>query len=595
MENFRKRISRIFLRYFAGIFCGFFAVCFSVLFIFSALIFFPCAASAEGTENSPIRVGYNSSGSMLYRDSEGRFQGYDAVFLYEIARYTGWTYAFVPYDDWSQAVADLAAGKIDILPTVLKTPEREQQMNFSLYPMAQTSVGVLKRPDDTRFVYGELSTIDGMRIGVRSGTADTKDFMAWMERHGLQGTLVPYRSRGDLLTALKAGMVDLAATSYAGDAQKFPLLAEFSPQAMYFATPKTRPEIGSELDRAMGNILLYNSGFRDALDHLDRPARDRYRIFFSDSEAEFLKSVPTLRVALYRDHAPYSYEREDGTAGGMTVRVLERIADITGLSFEYVFVGSLEEVLEKMKSHDIDVLGFMYTNLPVAEDEGLRLTTPYYDGDLARISRSGGTGKETAVPRSLHFLFEGKRAQETDERLVVYDSTQQAIEAFTAGQVDAVYCDAATAGYLVNVLKRGGTDMQLRAGTPAHIGMAMTKDADLRLGLVLDRTIQYLDDVEMDEIEQREINEAPMTFGNVLDHLTTLQTYALFLVLLVLMVGAAYFAFVLYRQRGMERRTLRIAILHLLIPALGGEWEIHSTAEKGTEVTVEFLVDATGK
>lgn len=40
---------------------------------------------------------------------------------------------------------------------------------------------------------------------------------------------------------------------------------------------------------------------------------------------------------------------------------------------------------------------------------------------------------------------------------------------------------------------------------------------------------------------------------------------------------------------------LRFAILQLIIPALGGEWEITSTGEKGTEVTVEFLVDVTGK
>lgn len=49
-------------------------------------------------------------------------------------------------------------------------------------------------------------------------------------------------------------------------------------------------------------------------------------------------------------------------------------------------------------------------------------------------------------------------------------------------------------------------------------------------------------------------------------------------------------------QSGAENQVLlRFAILQLIIPDLGGEWEITSTGEKGTEVTVEFLVDATGK
>ena len=541
-----------------GNFRGNFLRFFSALLVFFSLIFFAVPAFAEDDARPPIRVGYSSSGSMLYRDSEGRFQGYDAVYLYEIARYTGWTYTFVPYNDWSQAVADLAAGKIDILPTVLKTPEREQQMDFSLYPMAQTSVGVVKRPDDTRFVYGETASLDGARIGVRRGTADTKSFQAWMARYGLSATLLQYHDRGDLLTALETGNVDLVATSYSGDAQKFPLVAEFSPQSMYFAVPKSRPDISSALDQAMANIQLYNAGFRDALMHIARPTRERYRIFLSDREAAFLATVPTLRVALYRDHAPYSYIRDDGTAGGIAVRVLERIADLTGLSFEYVFIDSRDEEIEKMQAGDIDMLGYVYMDLLTAEQDGLRLTTPYYDGDLARISRTGSTGAETAIPRSLHFLFESRKGED-DSRLVVYDSTTKALQAFGDGEVDAVYCDAATAGYLVNILKRGGTDMQLMAGVPAHISMALPKDADLRIGLVLDRTIQYLDDVEMDEIEQREINEAPMTFGNLLDHLSTLQTYALLLVLLVFLAVAAYLAFMLYRQRAMERRTLRIA------------------------------------
>ena len=37
---------------------------------------------------------------------------------------------------------------------------------------------------------------------------------------------------------------------------------------------------------------------------------------------------------------------------------------------------------------------------------------------------------------------------------------------------------------------------------------------------------------------------------------------------------------------------IRLAILELLIPKLGGEWEFHSTEEGGTEITVNLLLDA---
>ena len=128
------------------------------------------AEDAAPPTHAKVRVGYSVSGSMLYRDEDGHYLGYDALYLYEIARYTGWDYEFIPYTNWSQAVADVAAGRIDLLPTVLKTPEREKEMLFSLYPMASTHIGIIARPGDARYVYGDFASTDGARVGVRPGS-----------------------------------------------------------------------------------------------------------------------------------------------------------------------------------------------------------------------------------------------------------------------------------------------------------------------------------------------------------------------------------------------------------------------------------------
>ena len=180
------------------------------------------AEDAAPPTHAKVRVGYSVSGSMLYRDEDGHYLGYDALYLYEIARYTGWDYEFIPYTNWSQAVADVAAGRIDLLPTALKTPEREKEMLFSLYPMASTHIGIIARPGDARYVYGDFASTDGARVGVREQTADTKAFYKWAAKNGLSFRIARYDDRGDLLAALRAGDIDLAATSYAGEAQKFP-------------------------------------------------------------------------------------------------------------------------------------------------------------------------------------------------------------------------------------------------------------------------------------------------------------------------------------------------------------------------------------
>lgn len=65
----------------------------SLLLALCALVcLLPAAAAAEDAApptHAKVRVGYSASGSMLYRDEDGHYLGYDALYLYEIARYTG--------------------------------------------------------------------------------------------------------------------------------------------------------------------------------------------------------------------------------------------------------------------------------------------------------------------------------------------------------------------------------------------------------------------------------------------------------------------------------------------------------------------------
>lgn len=119
------------------------------------------ADEAAAPARETVRVGYSSSGSLLYRDEDGTYRGYDVLYLYEIARYTGWNFEFVPYDNWSKAIDDVRTGRIDILPTVLKTPEREKALLFSQTPMGSTNIALIARPGDPRYVYGDLSTVLG--------------------------------------------------------------------------------------------------------------------------------------------------------------------------------------------------------------------------------------------------------------------------------------------------------------------------------------------------------------------------------------------------------------------------------------------------
>lgn len=516
------------------------------------------AEDAAPPAHTKVRVGYSASGSMLYQDAEGKYRGYDAIYLYEIARYTGWDYEFVPYTNWSQAIADVAAGRIDLLPTVLKTPEREKKMFFSLYPMASTSIAVIARPEDDRYIYGDIGSTDGARVGVREQTADTKAFSHWAEKNGLHFDIANYHDRGDLLAALRAGDIDLAATSYAGEAQKFPAIAEFSPQAMYFAVAPQKPQIAARLDQAMSNILLYNTSFVSLLERAAQPDKNRYRVLISEKEKDFIAALPPQRVALIANNAPYSYQR-DGKMEGITVRVLEHIAALTGISFTYVPVKDEAEAFALSEKGEIDLIGSMSVSYYRAQEYKLRMTTPYEQDSIALLVRKGHEPERLAVTGGqVQFL----REHMPDKDFVTTATAADALSLLEQGRVDGIASDMMTATYYASLLHRGDYELRTLPDLPACIALALPEDADPQLGFLLDRTIQYLVDTKMDEIEQKELNAAPISFTNLFDRLSGAQANAL-VFLLVLAIGLlAYFLWMLWHRNRLERRVAVIEREH---------------------------------
>src|SRR5574344_191346 len=96
------------------------------------LLFIPLISTtlltAETDENTHpvIRVGFFEFDGYHKQDSDGTRSGYGYDFLQKLARYTNWSYEYIGYEkSWNDMQQMLADGKIDILTSAQKTPERE--------------------------------------------------------------------------------------------------------------------------------------------------------------------------------------------------------------------------------------------------------------------------------------------------------------------------------------------------------------------------------------------------------------------------------------------------------------------------------------
>lgn len=386
------------------------------------------------------------------------------------------------------------------------------------------------------------------------GSADAKAFQGWAEKNALNYNPVPYQDRGDLLAALRAGDIDLAATSYVGDTQKFPAIAKFAPQLMYFAITPAKPQLAAQLNQAMSNILLYNASFPDALEKVTKPDKGLYPVLVSEKEKELIRNLPPLRVALSVHDAPFSYEH-DGELRGIAIRVLDRIAELTGLQFTYVPAENAADARALLANGEADMASGMAVNHIKAQEQDFRMTTPYYQDHMAYLIRRGHEAQHIAVSAEIAPLVE----EMFPEKDYTETSTaQEASRLLEDGKVDALVTDMATASYTMGRLHRSDYELKIAPDIPSHIAFALPRSADPQLGFLLDRTIQYLVETEMDEIEQSAIDQAPLSFSNLLDRLTGTQVNVL-LFILVLVIGLLIYF--LWSVRHRSRLDLRVAAI----------------------------------
>ncbi|MFI8745026.1 response regulator [Pseudomonas sp. NPDC077186] len=96
---------------------------------------------------------------------DGRYEGISADYLRLLGERLGVEIDAVYFDDWEQALAALREGRIEILPSVARTPEREGWMRFS-DPYLISSSLIFSRPE---VPVQQVADLAGKRVAIERG------------------------------------------------------------------------------------------------------------------------------------------------------------------------------------------------------------------------------------------------------------------------------------------------------------------------------------------------------------------------------------------------------------------------------------------
>lgn len=213
---------------------------------------------AVHSESRVVRAGVYQNKPKIFTDEKGRPSGILIELLDEMAAQEGWTLAYVTCE-WADCLRALEEGRIDLMPDVAVTPERELKFDFHTTPVLESWSRIYA---SARMPIYRTSELNGKRVAVLKESIQQTAFEQMMRGFGYQATIVPTNSLEEAFTLAANGSVDAAIANYQfGDYfyQGYGLVKTtvvFNPSTLYYATAKGRNgDLLAAIDRNLNQWL----------------------------------------------------------------------------------------------------------------------------------------------------------------------------------------------------------------------------------------------------------------------------------------------------------------------------------------------------
>ena len=303
-----------------------------------------------------VKVGVVDYPNYLMMHPDGTVTGYAKEYLDEIQKYTNWKYEFVEMS-LKDAYEALARGEIDILPGNQYTAARASIYDYSTLSTGDDSTVLCVMPDSRKYAYNDFENYGGMRVGALKGTIRVNQTVAYLATYGVEVKVILYDTDAQTKEALREGSIDAILMGAIRCEDKYRILARMNNTSLYFCTNKKRPELKEELDKAMTKIHLDEPYYEAKLE--GKYYGDILRQFsLNPEEQNYIERAGTINVSLSKDLAPLEYyDPKTKSYSGISISLLEKISETTGLNFNLVERGDTEDLQAELNDDSIMVVG----------------------------------------------------------------------------------------------------------------------------------------------------------------------------------------------------------------------------------------------
>ena len=527
----------------------------AVVLLIVFMTFFPALATERPPNTLTLKVARFPMNGYYERDESGGWTGYGVEFLNALEQCSDISFEYVDAETWQDALKLTASGGADIVAPAQRTKGREAVFSFLTYPIAYEYGGLLALNSREDLSYEDFDVFSNLTLGCTKGQVFEEDYRLFARDHGFSERKIKYYETWPALErALKDGKVDAIITNMMYDEEPFKVIARFGGKPSFIMVRRGRSDVLSVLENAVNRLGTESPNYRAGLTNKYFPQYKK--VPFTRKELDFIASSPAIKVLCDPSEEPFVHRAKDSAAPhGVSISVLKRISEISGLKFEYLPVENRRKALDMIREGKGDIIPYDTYNFNWAHQENVYHTVPYMSAQMVAV-----VGRQNGVAAMVdgRFFKDDLAKKNPHIKILACNSVEECIKAVKSGKAGYTIINGYEASFMLDRFQ--GAAVREGALSSIHqICMSVSKKLPPELRSVLGKSMGQISDTEIYGYVTESLNRhnTVTLSGLILRH--PYETAALIFVLAVVIAGLLYSLFV-SRLNSRKNRELETAV-----------------------------------
>ncbi len=232
---------------------------------------------------------------------------------------------------------------------------------------------------------------------------------------------------------------------------------------------------------------------------------------FTEEERAYIEKGETLKVGYVCDRRPVSFQGEDGELAGISRYIFDRIAELSGLQFDYVALPAGDITYDYLQGEGFDLVTSVEYNKENQAARGILMSDPYLSSRKVVVAKEGlvfhpDASFKVALSTGSQTIRKVIVGQFPNFEMVDYPSMEACLDAVSRGEADLLIQNQYVVEYwlykpiyhdlLTIPLMEMEDQLCFSAVTPLEPDPALTEEQELLIS-VINKSIAMMSDGEV--------------------------------------------------------------------------------------------------